>query len=68
MCVLFICSVWTLKALDHHVVSDEEIIEDAVFGGHFGTMHPSLKYDHVPFAKKVSSRLIIYEAVFVQEK
>ena len=24
-------TIWSLKALDHHTVSDEEIIEDAVF-------------------------------------
>ncbi|XP_072015382.1 uncharacterized protein [Amphiura filiformis] len=45
-------SVWTLKALDHYVISDEEIIEDAVFGGHYSTMHPSFKYNPVPFSKK----------------
>ncbi|CAD5121284.1 DgyrCDS9815 [Dimorphilus gyrociliatus] len=28
-------SLWSLKALDHHVISDEEIIEDAKFGGRF---------------------------------
>lgn len=32
-------SIWSLKALDHHVVSDEEIIEDAMFGGKFATQH-----------------------------
>ncbi|XP_046360900.2 uncharacterized protein LOC124138349 [Haliotis rufescens] len=35
-------SVWTLRVLDHHVVSDEEIIEDSNFGGMFATMNPSL--------------------------
>lgn len=28
-------SIWSLKALDHFVISDEEIIEDAMFGGTF---------------------------------
>ncbi|KAK7504361.1 hypothetical protein BaRGS_00004227 [Batillaria attramentaria] len=41
-------SIWTLKALDHHVISDEEIIEDALFGGHFAALSPSLKIDLCP--------------------
>ena len=28
-------TVWSLKCLDHHVISDEEIIEDVTFGGRF---------------------------------
>ena len=35
-------TVWTMKALDHFVVSDEEIIEDADFGGRFSTFHSAL--------------------------
>ncbi|KAK3088682.1 hypothetical protein FSP39_022332 [Pinctada imbricata] len=41
-------SIWSLKALDHHVISDEEIIEDATFGGSFGTLHPAFKIDLCP--------------------
>ncbi|XP_076436491.1 uncharacterized protein LOC143276007 isoform X3 [Babylonia areolata] len=41
-------SIWTLKALDHHVISDEEIIEDAFFGGHFSAKSPSFKLDLCP--------------------
>ncbi|XP_052788033.1 uncharacterized protein LOC128222969 [Mya arenaria] len=36
-------SVWTLKALDNYVISDEEIIEDAVFGGPFGAKNPNFR-------------------------
>ena len=48
-------SIWTLKALDHHVVSDEEIIEDAMFGGHFSALSPSLKLDLCPASPMVST-------------
>ncbi|KAL8596772.1 hypothetical protein ACOMHN_053868 [Nucella lapillus] len=41
-------SIWTLKALDHHVISDEEIIEDAFFGGGFCALSPSFKLDVCP--------------------
>lgn len=33
-------SVWSLKSLDNYVISDEEIIEDSSFGGHFGSLQP----------------------------
>ena len=33
-------SIWSLKALDNFVVSDEEIIEDANFGGRFTALNP----------------------------
>ncbi|KAK0063567.1 leucine-rich repeat and IQ domain-containing protein 3 [Biomphalaria pfeifferi] len=36
-------SIWTLKALDHFVISDEEIIEDAVFNGRFQALSPPFK-------------------------
>ncbi|KAH3791615.1 uncharacterized protein LOC127838746 isoform X2 [Dreissena polymorpha] len=36
-------SIWSLKALDNHVISDEEIIEDAVFGGQFAARHPNFR-------------------------
>ncbi|XP_071948102.1 uncharacterized protein [Antedon mediterranea] len=38
-------SIWSLRALDYHVISDEEIIEDAIFGGNFQTMHVNFKYN-----------------------
>ncbi|GFS23191.1 leucine-rich repeat and IQ domain-containing protein 3 [Elysia marginata] len=41
-------SIWTLKALDMHVISDEEIIEDAVFDGHFKALTPPLRIDLCP--------------------
>ncbi|KAK7095264.1 leucine-rich repeat and IQ domain-containing protein 3-like isoform X2 [Littorina saxatilis] len=41
-------SVWTLKALDHHVVSDEEIIEDASFEGTFSALSRSFRLDLCP--------------------
>ncbi|KAL4218950.1 leucine-rich repeat and IQ domain-containing protein 3 [Mactra antiquata] len=36
-------SIWTLKALDNYAVSDEEIIEDAMFGGLFSSKHPDFR-------------------------
>lgn len=44
-------SIWTLKALDLHVISDEEIIEDAQFSGRFQAHHPSLFVDLCPKEK-----------------
>lgn len=46
-------SIWSLKALDQHVISDEEIIEDAVFGGRFGTLHPAFRIELCPPAPEV---------------
>ena len=34
-------SLWSLKALDNYVVSDEEVIEDAIFGGIYSSMNES---------------------------
>ena len=34
-------SLWPLKCLDNYVISDEEIIEDSSFGGHFAPLQPS---------------------------
>ncbi|XP_022085158.1 uncharacterized protein LOC110976310 [Acanthaster planci] len=48
-------SIWSLKALDYYVISDEEIIEDASFGGHFASMNPSFRYNPVPHSKKDST-------------
>lgn len=47
-------SIWTLKALDHYVISDEEIIEDAVFGGQFGTLNPAFRINLCPPTPEVS--------------
>lgn len=44
-------SIWTLKALDNYVISDEEIIEDAIFGGIFSAKHSNFRitlYHHTP--------------------
>ncbi len=41
-------SIWSIKALDNFVVSDEEIIEDAEFGGRFGQLHPSFALELCP--------------------
>ncbi|XP_041368194.1 uncharacterized protein LOC121382712 [Gigantopelta aegis] len=38
-------SVWSLKALDSYVISDEEIIEDALFDGPYSTMQPPFRID-----------------------
>lgn len=36
-------SIWSLKALDHHVISDEEIIEEAVFDNRFKALGPNFR-------------------------
>jgi hypothetical protein len=36
-------SIFTLKALDKHVVSDEEIIEESAFNNRFSALHPNFK-------------------------
>ncbi|CAC5373033.1 Leucine-rich repeat and IQ domain-containing protein 3 [Mytilus coruscus] len=41
-------SIWSLKALDHYVISDEEIIEDAIFGGRFCTQNEEFKINLCP--------------------
>ncbi|BFZ20135.1 hypothetical protein BsWGS_23174 [Bradybaena similaris] len=42
-------SIWTLKALDKHVISDEEIIEDAVFRySKFAALSPAFRVDLCP--------------------
>ncbi|XP_005095281.1 uncharacterized protein LOC101845313 [Aplysia californica] len=41
-------SIWSLKALDHHVISDEEIIEDAVFSRRFTALSPPFRIDLCP--------------------
>ncbi|XP_066922316.1 uncharacterized protein [Clytia hemisphaerica] len=44
-------AVWTLKALDGHVVSDEEIIEDADFTENFKPLKKQFRYQS-PFCSK----------------
>uniref|UniRef100_H2YJZ8 Leucine-rich repeat and IQ domain-containing protein 3 n=1 Tax=Ciona savignyi TaxID=51511 RepID=H2YJZ8_CIOSA len=41
-------SIWSLKALDHHVIGDEEIIEDSLFSKRFTAMNPKLFVDLCP--------------------
>ncbi|CAG5134410.1 unnamed protein product [Candidula unifasciata] len=42
-------TIWTLKALDMHVISDEEIIEDAVFRyAQFAALSPAFRVDLCP--------------------
>nr|CAB3260801.1 uncharacterized protein LOC100176074 [Phallusia mammillata] len=41
-------TIWSLKAIDHHVVGDEEIIEDAIFSKRFIALNPALMVDLCP--------------------
>ena len=41
-------SIWSLKALDHHVIADDEIIEDAIFSKRFQALNPTLSVDLCP--------------------
>lgn len=50
-------SVWSLKALDSYVISDEEIIEDAVFGGKFRAMHQAFRIESIPQMPEVRTSL-----------
>jgi hypothetical protein len=50
-------SIWSLKALDNYVISDEEIIEDAQFGDHFCTMHPNFAITLCPPLRPVGIHL-----------
>ncbi|XP_064650093.1 uncharacterized protein LOC135501748 [Lineus longissimus] len=56
-------SIWTLAALDKYVISDEEIIEDAAFGGRFSTMHPNFYIDLCPPTPKLTEFAIEMAAV-----
>lgn len=38
-------SIWSLKALDYYVISDEEIIEDAQFGDSFAPFTREMELD-----------------------
>ncbi|XP_073499998.1 leucine-rich repeat and IQ domain-containing protein 3 [Phyllobates terribilis] len=45
-------SIWSLKALDNFVVSDEEIIEDWKLGGRFKALSPELHINMLPVSSK----------------
>ncbi|KAM4021546.1 leucine-rich repeat and IQ domain-containing protein 3 [Anomaloglossus baeobatrachus] len=45
-------SIWSLKALDNFVVSDEEIIEDWKLGGRFKALSPELYINMLPVPSK----------------
>ena len=47
-------SVWSLKALDHFIISDEEIIEDIYLKGTFSAFSSSLKIQSYISCPKVS--------------
>nr|DBA17843.1 TPA: hypothetical protein GDO54_016158 [Pyxicephalus adspersus] len=48
-------SLWSLKALDHFVISDEEIIEDWTLQGRFKARSPELQLNILPsFNKEIS--------------
>lgn len=47
-------SVFSLKALDHHIIADEEIIEDAVMAGKFGAIDNAFKIDLCTHSPEVS--------------
>lgn len=50
-------SIWSLKALDHFVIADEEIIEEADFGGRFAAMTKHFKTDlYQPIPVKCSAK------------
>lgn len=51
-------TIWSLKALDRHVVSDEEIIEGARFGGRFSAQSQAFQLPSSAF--KVSRCFINY--------
>ncbi|PIK37453.1 hypothetical protein BSL78_25709 [Apostichopus japonicus] len=67
---------FTLKALDFHVISDEEIIEDAEFGSHFSAMHNFFQYNPLLNLKKERSirkemetvRQILLQVSLIQAK
>ena len=50
--LVFSLSIWSLKALDHFVISDEEIIEDIYLKGVFAALSTSFKIQsYVPCPK-----------------
>ena len=65
-------SIWTLKALDNYVISDEEIIEDAEFKGRFSTLHPFLAIDLCPQNSQVwytlERKLLLSRTLSLEDK
>jgi len=50
--LVFSLSIWSLKALDHFVISDEEIIEDIYLKGVFSALSASFKIQsYIPCPK-----------------
>eukprot|EP00116_Pleurobrachia_bachei_P001807 sb/3462069/ len=45
-------TIWSLKCLDQLIVSDEEVIEDARFQGHYSAYNPSLRIGSLPYITK----------------
>ncbi|XP_077306598.1 leucine-rich repeat and IQ domain-containing protein 3-like isoform X2 [Lithobates pipiens] len=45
-------SIWSLKALDHFVISDEEVIEDWTLQGRFKALSPELQLNMLPASSK----------------
>lgn len=45
--------IWSLKALDFHVISDEEIIEDSKMPDQFAALHKNFKVDLTHTLRKV---------------
>ena len=59
-------TMWSLKALDFHVISDGEIIEDVVTVPRFAALSPSLRVDlsvAVNAKKKVSVVLVRLDSI-----
>lgn len=60
-------TVWSLKALDHHVISDEEIIEDAVFKStRFSALQKQFEVDicpNYPKVKVITHNIVYYSSV-----
>ncbi|XP_045148140.1 leucine-rich repeat and IQ domain-containing protein 3 isoform X2 [Echinops telfairi] len=48
-------SIWSLKALDHHVISDEEIIQNWHLPERFRTCNPRLFFNFCPALRKGAS-------------
>ena len=53
-------TLWSLRALDHFVISDEEIIEDADFGGRFAALHPAFRLELPSFKSDVRIEHAVY--------
>lgn len=63
-------SIWTLKALDMYVISDEEIIEDASFGGKYTALSSSFAVnlcpvlpENAPFREELASAFSVLQTV-----